>query len=154
MLCKCGCGQKTNNGKEYISGHNLRNLPRTKEHCHKISEAQRRAWDTKRQRMPVGSRNKDVNGYVRIKITEGKGEWAKEHVLVMEQYLGRKLVAGESIHHINGVRDDNRIENLCLCQNKSEHKQIEDSCKLLVLDMFQDGRVIFDRESKQYKLAT
>lgn len=45
-----------------------------------------------------------------------------EHRLVIEEHLKRYLDKGEVVHHINNIRDDNRIENLILFTGNKEHR--------------------------------
>lgn len=80
---------------------------------------------------PVGARYTKPDGYVVIKIDEGN--FISEHRHVMEQRLGRQLLPGETVHHINGVRDDNRIENLELWYSPQPYGQrVEDLLRYAV----------------------
>jgi len=53
----------------------------------------------------------DAEGYVQIHLRNAKRK-ISEHRLVMERALCRKLQPGESVHHRNGIRSDNRFTNL------------------------------------------
>ena len=72
-------------------------------------------------------RIKSQEGYIRIRIFPDnpfyemaqRCGYVTEHRLVMAQHLGRCLGNEEFVHHLNSIRDDNRIENLQLTTNRS-----------------------------------
>lgn len=86
--------------------------------------------------------NKNHNGYI-AGYFGGKAVF--QHRVVWEQHHGRKLHPFENIHHINGVRDDNRIENLELWTKPQPSGQRPEDLVEWVLDNYPD------LVSKRYK---
>ncbi|MFI2664868.1 HNH endonuclease [Micromonospora carbonacea] len=101
-----GCG-----GKHESIGYCQRHLSRVRRHgAPGPAEPMRR----RRPDRTVSPRD----GYVRVRMPDhhraDKSGMVLEHVVVLEQKLGRHIRwdLGEQVHHVNGVKDDNRPENL------------------------------------------
>ena len=70
-----------------------------------------------------GGRYITKKGYVMV-MTPDRG-YVFEHRIVMESHIGRKLRKGETIHHLDGDRTNNKIENLRYFENHSIHLRHE-----------------------------
>jgi hypothetical protein len=80
-----------------------------------------------------GGKYIDAHGYVMVHCPSGKNrksKWAdykKEHVLVIEKSIDRKLEDKELIHHIDGDKQNNFLHNLALLSCHKEHKDAHQS---------------------------
>ncbi len=102
----------------------------------RVSQFLRRNGETKvfptwRKGARNGGRSTDKDGYVLIykpghpNSRKPDCRYILEHRFVMSQHIGRPLKDGEVVHHRNKVKSDNRIENLQLFSENSEHLREE-----------------------------
>jgi HNH endonuclease len=93
---------------------------------HRLAEMSERFSGANNPRW-VGGRTKDVAGYVLIRARthprSTQRGYVREHILVWEKQHGKPLPDGWDVHHLNGVKDDNRPENLEALPSR-EHRYI------------------------------
>jgi len=106
-VCKCDCGNITKPVvRSSLTGGNTRSCG-----CLQREVAADGLKGRQGAKHPnwKGGRHITRDGYIKVRVN---GKYQLEHVLVMEQHLGRSLFPDETVHHKNSIRDDNRLDNL------------------------------------------
>ena len=96
-----------------------------------------------------GGRYIASDGYVQI--YQGLRKHRKEHFLVIEQAIGRTLLPTEIVHHVDGDKQNNKLENLVLLTNEKEHRAAHNSLYSLSCLLVRQGVIVFDRRTNSYK---
>lgn len=149
--------------------HSFAGQKHTEETKRRISEANKGHIVTNemRQKMSIAAQNRlaerasnwqggkdklNIYGYVyefdpTMPPTRG-GRYYPRYRRVIEEVIGRKLAKHETVHHINGIKTDDRPENLYLC-TLSSHRKMHNEMSQLVMKLFRKGAVLFE-DGKYY----
>jgi len=106
-----------------------------------------------------GGRYVGTDGYVMVLVKSGstnrKSGWdnyKKEHVVLIEKQLGRKIRKNECIHHIDGNKQNNNLDNLVVIKSNKHHRQIHFSLQKIGYELLKKGLIKFNRKTLDYEL--
>ena len=94
----------------------------------------------RQDRARIGERRTNSQGYVLV--YDGR-HWPIEHRKVAEKKIGRLLMHGEIVHHVDLDRANNSIDNLFVCENTSHHSEVHASLMLVVSSLVKSGAIAF-----------
>jgi len=106
----------------------------------------------------VGKVVKGKTGYPEVYIGKdypyrsGGYRCIREHIFIMECHLERGLKKGEIVHHIDGDKTNNNLENLFLTTT-AEHNKLHAESESIIFDLVKKGVVRFNRETARYELV-
>lgn len=137
--------------KRRTIGQALKNRIMPEDVKKKISKRMKQIQQKENHSCWKGGRFKCSNGYILVRadghpFSDRKG-YVKEHRLTMEKHIGRFLKPEEIVHHKNGKRDDNRIENLELLESLSDHAKTHNKPGkqgFISYMKFQQGGILID----------
>lgn len=96
-------------------------------------------------------KNKTLNKYIIDHGYNREKSGAFQHRVVMENHLNRKLLKHEIIHHIDGNKSNNDINNLWLT-NLSDHTKAHKSLENIAISLYKQNKVLFNRDTGRYEL--
>jgi len=137
-------------GKSTVAYHLQRlGLSRTKSQAIKLAfeTGRKNHWAENHPRWKGGQR-KPRNGYIFTYIpghprTTSTNPYVQEHILVWEKANNKALPEGWVIHHLNGVKGDNRLKNLLALPRRKHHsKMIELALKQRIRELEAEVKIV------------
>jgi hypothetical protein len=152
---KCGHEQWVNYWNIYRKGvHICRTCS-----CRNTAETREKkdSWNKGKKLSPknLGSSYINTNGYREVWIGEhtlpGRvGGYYKEHRILKELEIGRELSDREIIHHVDGDKINNKLENLFVCNGQFEHRKLHGQLERVAMGLVRSGLISFDHKIGEY----
>lgn len=104
----------------------------------------------------IGKIIKPKNGYFEVYVRKTHPyrpdkDWVRQHIIITENHIGRKLLDDEVVHHIDGNKLNNDIQNLDIC-TVSEHNNCHAKAEQIIFELYKNGTVGYDKITKRYYL--